>query len=90
MPMVSISSPFAYNEDKLKSACEIFNSTADLETARQASFNIQSILIDDLPFIPLDQNIYFDGFRNIKYPFDSVLGGLSGVYGAPSLAIPAP
>ena len=83
-------SPFAYHEDKLKSACEILNSTADLEIARQASFAIQSVLMVDLPFIPLDQNTYFDDSRNIKYPFDSVLGGLSRVYGAPSLAIPAP
>ena len=48
-------SPFAYNGDTLKSACEAFNSSADLETARQSAFEIQSVLMKDLPFIPLYQ-----------------------------------
>ncbi|MGA7194503.1 MAG: ABC transporter substrate-binding protein, partial [Anaerolineales bacterium] len=82
--------PFGYQSDRLQSACEALNSTSDLSTAQKDVYEIQSILAQDLPFIPLYSSITYDAYRNIKYPFDSVLGGLSGVYGAPSLAIPAP
>jgi len=80
--------PFAYNEDKFGSVCDAFNSTADLETARRASQDIQSILMEDLPFIPLYLGMGFENYQNVTYPFDTVLNGLSGLYGAPSLAIP--
>jgi peptide/nickel transport system substrate-binding protein len=82
--------PFGYQNDRLQSACEALNSTSDLSVAQNDVYEIQSILAQDLPFIPLYSGITYDAYRNIKYPFDSVLGGLSGVYGAPSLAIPAP
>jgi len=82
--------PFGYQSDRLQSACEALNSTSDLSTAQKDVYEIQSILAQDLPFIPLYSGITYDAYRNIKYPFDSMLGGLSGVYGAPSLAIPAP
>jgi len=51
---------------------------------------LQSILAEDLPFIPLYAVLNYDAFQHVTYPFDSVTGGLSGVYGAPSLAIPSP
>ncbi len=82
--------PFGYHSDRLQSACEALNSTSDLSAALKDVYEIQSILAQDLPFIPLYSGITYDAYRNIKYPFDFVLGGLSGVYGAPSLAIPAP
>ncbi len=83
-------SPFAYNGDRLQSACEALNSTADLETAYQASGEIQSILAEDLPFIPLYLRIGYENFQHVDYLFDAALNGLSGLYGAPGLAIPAP
>lgn len=82
--------PFHYDRSRLKSACEALNSTCDLAQAQKQVYEIQSSLAQDLPFIPLYSGITFDTYRNITYPFDSVLGGLSGNYGAPSLAIPAP
>jgi len=82
--------PFHYDGSRLKSACEALNSTSDLAQAQKQVYEIQSTLAQDLPFIPLYSGITFDMYRNITYPFDSVLGGLSGIYGAPSLAIPAP
>jgi len=66
------------------------NSTSDLSSAQKDVDEIQSILVQDLPFIPLYSGLTYDAYRNIKYPFDSVLDGLSGIYGEPSLAIPAP
>ncbi len=82
-------SPFAYNGDRLKSACDALNATADLATARQSVLEIQSILMEDLPFIPLYQVLKYDAYRNVAYPFENVLDGISGLYGAPALAIPS-
>jgi ABC-type transport system substrate-binding protein len=81
--------PFGYHSDRLRSACEALDSTSDLAAAQKQVYEIQSILAQDLPFIPLYSGVTYDAYRNIAYPFDSVPGGLSGVYGAPSLAIPA-
>ena len=81
---------FHYDGSRLKSACKALNSTSDLESARKQVFQIQSILSKDLPFIPLYSTVTYDAYRNISYPFSNVLGGLSGIYGAPALAIPAP
>jgi len=81
--------PFHYDGSRLKSACEALNSTSDLESARKQVYQIQSVLTKDLPFIPLYSGVTYDVYRNIIYPFDSMLGGLSGNYGASSLAIPA-
>jgi len=83
-------SPFADNGDRLKSACEALNSTADLGTAYQASNEIQSILSEDLPFIPLYLRLGYENYQHVTYPFEATLNGLSGLYGAPSLAIPVP
>jgi len=74
----------------LKSGCEALNSTSDLSTAQKQAFEIQAVLAQDLPFIPLYSGLTYDAYRNIRYPFDNMLGGLSGIYGAPSSAIPAP
>jgi len=81
---------FGYQSDQLQSACAALNATSDLSAAQKDVDQIQSILAHDLPLIPLYASLTDDAYRNIKYPFRSVLDGLSGVYGAPSLAIPAP
>ncbi|OGO39024.1 MAG: hypothetical protein A2Z03_00300 [Chloroflexi bacterium RBG_16_56_8] len=83
-------SPFAYGAGRLESACQALKAAINLETARQSVIEIQSILMEDLPFIPLYQGMIYEAYRNINYPFEHVLDGLSGLYGAPSLAIPSP
>lgn len=83
-------SPFADGGDRLKSACEALNATADLGTAYQASDEIQSILSEDLPFIPLYLHVGYENSQHVTYPFERTLNGLSGLFGAPSLAMPAP
>jgi hypothetical protein len=62
--------------------------TSDLDVAHQQVYEIQSILARELPFIPLYSGVTYDMQRNVTYPFDQVPDGLSGVYGAPDLAIP--
>jgi hypothetical protein len=62
---------------------------SDLGSARDEVLAIQSILAEDLPFVPLYTENTYDVFQNVEYPFGVVSGGLSGLYGAPSYAIPA-
>jgi ABC-type transport system substrate-binding protein len=81
--------PFHYNNGQIKSACQGLRSTSDLDAARGLVSQIQSLLAQNLPFIPLYSGLTYDVTRGIRYPFDHVLGGLSGHYGAPSLAVPA-
>src|SRR5258706_378557 len=79
---------FYYGSDRLKSECEALEVDSDLDSARQHVFEIQSILAKDLPFIPLYAGVTYDAYRNIHYPFESVSGGLVGLYGSPSYAMP--
>lgn len=80
--------PFAYNGSNLQSVCEALEQTSDMQQAKAKVSAIQSILLQDLPLIPLYVELRYDGYRNVRYPFDAVIGGLAGLYGAPALAIP--
>jgi len=90
--------PFAYNgsrlalseDEGLTSACEAWGQTSDLEEARAHASDVQAILMEDLPLIPLYTGLHIDAYRNIKYPFENIVNGLSGLYAAPALAIPIP
>jgi ABC-type transport system substrate-binding protein len=81
--------PFAYNGDRLTSACEALKGTGDLDAARRSVFEIQSILMEDLPFIPLYSGFRYEAYRNVRYPFEKIWNGILGLYGAPWLATPA-
>lgn len=80
--------PFAYPHAKLWETCDTFAAVTDLEMARQTLRAVQAILMKDLPFIPLYLDAGYEGRQRVSYPFDSVLNGSAGLYGAPSLAIP--
>jgi ABC-type transport system substrate-binding protein len=79
---------FNYGSDRIKSDCEALNVESDLAAAQKDAFDIQAVLAQDLPFIPLFTDVHYDAYRNVHYPFESVLGGLGGLYGAPSYAMP--
>ncbi len=81
---------FNYGSERLQSECQAFAVESNLDVARNHILQIQSILIQDLPFIPLYADVRYDAYRNVQYPFESVLGGLGSLYGAPSYAMPAP
>ncbi|MFL7867393.1 MAG: hypothetical protein AB8I58_01130, partial [Anaerolineales bacterium] len=81
---------FAYNGSRLTSACEAWRQTSNLEKARAHVSDIQAILAQDLPLIPLYTGMRVDAYQNIRYPFGEVVDGLSGLYAAPALAIPIP
>jgi len=82
--------PFVYNGSNLVSACEAWNQVNDLERAKIHAFEVQSILMQDLPLMPLFVAVRYDAYRNVRYPFSEVVDGLTGLYGAPALAIPIP
>ncbi len=84
-----VGNPFDYQIGNLISACATFDVTSDLDSSHKQLFEIQSTLADYLPFIPLFTELTVDKYHQIRYPFNEVLDGLSSVYGAPSLAIPA-
>jgi ABC-type transport system substrate-binding protein len=81
--------PLGYVDAQVASECAAFGVTSDLEAARSRIFTIQSLLAQDPPFIPIFAVQTYELTRPIVYPFDRVMNGLSGVYGAPSLAMPS-
>ncbi|MEW6401346.1 MAG: ABC transporter substrate-binding protein [Chloroflexota bacterium] len=83
-------SPVLSGAEGLKSECDALRIDSDLDAARNHIFNLQYILAEDLPFIPLYAETYQEVYGSISYPFGDVLGGLGSLYGAPSFAIPSP
>jgi ABC-type transport system substrate-binding protein len=81
--------PYSYANSVLTQNCEALRTTTDLESARQMVFTIQSLLAADLPVVPLYGNVVSDFTSGISYPFQNVLDGISGLYGAPDLALPS-
>ena len=81
--------PFGYDMPQVSADCATLSATSYADAARQLVFDIQSALAQEPPFIPLYSGITYDSTRGIAYPFDRLLNGLSGAYGAPSLAAPA-
>jgi ABC-type transport system substrate-binding protein len=81
---------FENTGSKLGSACEALAVESDLQAAKDQIFEIQSVLSEELSFVPLYANLRYDAYQHVQYPFDSVVGGVSGLYGAPSYAMPAP
>jgi hypothetical protein len=80
---------FESNGTDLESVCDSLKVESDLQFARSHAFKIQSLLVDELPFIPLYADLDYEIYDDIYYPFQSVLGGFDGLYGAPAFAIPA-
>lgn len=79
---------FFYSASDFRMECEALRTTNDLGKAKAHLYEIQSILIRDLPALPLYATIRTDAYRNLYYPFENILDGLSRLYGAPSYAIP--
>jgi len=80
--------PFAYSGSKMKVECEAWSQVNELGLAKIHAVNVQSVLVQDLPLVPLYSEIRTDAYRNIHYPFENFIDGLAGLYGGTSLAIP--
>jgi peptide/nickel transport system substrate-binding protein len=79
---------FHYDGNQIMSLCDSMLATNDLDIAHQQVFGIQSVLAQELPFIPLFAGVTHDVYRNVTYPFDQIPDGLSGAYGVPEMAVP--
>jgi peptide/nickel transport system substrate-binding protein len=88
--MPSDQNPFAYNGSSLKSACEAWAQVSDLEVAKARASDVQTVLMHDLPLIPLYADVRVDAYRNIQYRHSNIVDGLGGLYGATVQAIPIP
>jgi peptide/nickel transport system substrate-binding protein len=88
--MPSDQNPFAYNGSSLTSACEAWAQVSDLEVAKARASDVQTVLMRDLPLIPLYTDVRVDAYRNIQYRYSNVVDGLGGLYGATAQAIPIP
>ena len=80
--------PFQYQPGTVISLCGELEATNDLQAAQGKMHEIEAALAQDVPMIPLYSGVIYEPFRNVAYPFTSVLDGLRGVYGAPGLAAP--
>jgi ABC-type transport system substrate-binding protein len=78
--------PFDYGTRSVTSACDELSRTADLASAEQKLAAVQQSLANDVPMVPLFAETRTEAYRNVAYPFDEVLDGLAGTFGAPSLA----
>ena len=79
-----------YDVTRLEPACDAWSRTADLGQAREHAVEVQSILAEDLPLIPLFVVVRHDAYRNVRYPFGGLIDGLADLYAAPELAVPFP
>jgi ABC-type transport system substrate-binding protein len=79
---------FNYSPSLLPSLCGQLNVSSDLEKARDEVLAIQEALVMEVPLIPLFRVALREELQGVAYPFESLVGGLVGVYGAPELALP--
>jgi ABC-type transport system substrate-binding protein len=80
----------ARTSDRL--ACDALAAESSLDAARRSVQQVESELAAELPFLPLFTVMQADVYRNLSYPVTEVnlLNGWSGLYGAPSYAMPSP
>ena len=81
------------NSNRLKAACDALGVESNLDAARQAVGQIEAALMSELPFIPLFTVMQADVYHNLSVSRacdKCLINGWSGLYGAPSYAIPAP
>jgi peptide/nickel transport system substrate-binding protein len=82
--------PYGYLSPTLEPLCVQFLLETDLNAAKQEAFQIQNVLATELPYITLFTNPIRDAWRNLTYPYTSILDGISsGLYGGPTIAMPA-
>ncbi|HEY5983951.1 MAG TPA: ABC transporter substrate-binding protein [Anaerolineales bacterium] len=83
------SAPFQYHPSLALDLCGQLAATSDLDAAASLLHQLQQALAGDVPMIPLYTGVIHESLRGISYPFQSIPGGLAGVFGAPELAFPA-
>ena len=76
--------PYNYMNSAVNAKCAELAITSDITLARQQLFEIEILLWDDLPAIPLFSSKITEAYRNFSLPFESYLGGfVPTLYGVP-------
>ncbi|MBT3314819.1 MAG: hypothetical protein HN390_09405 [Anaerolineae bacterium] len=78
--------PYHYNNPDIDAKCAELAITSDIIRSRQLFFEIEVLLWDNIPAIPLFSSKITDAYRNITLPFKNHLGGFAPtLFGLPDL-----
>lgn len=73
-----------YANPEFDALIDEFEFADNFEQARKAIFEAQKILAEDLPYIVVFTNPMIEAYRtSIKFPYETVLGGINNYYGFP-------
>lgn len=78
--------PEGFNNKAFDELADKFVAETDLAKAQQIAFQLEEILADEAPYIPLFNAPLFEAYRSdrVKFPYTEVLNGLQGGSGLPS------
>ena len=77
-------SVYGYENALVNEKCADFSTLSDLALAREKLFEIEVLLWDDLPAVPLFSTKVIEAYRNFALPTGDYLGGFAPVlYGVP-------
>ena len=78
--------PYGYENSAIDEKCIEFSKTSNLAKAREELFEIEVLLWDDLPALPLFSSKITEAYRNFSLPFENYLGGFAPtLYGVPDI-----
>ena len=81
--------PYGYHNAAVIQKCAEISINSGVSLARQQFFELEILLWDDLPAIPLFSSKIIEAYRNVVFPFDHSLGGIApSLYGAPGFFEP--
>jgi ABC-type transport system substrate-binding protein len=86
--------PGGYNtpgikDDELDALLEEFEQSTDLDSARDLNHQVQALLAEKRPYIPLFQRQAYDVIRdNVVLPYTEIMGGIADAQGFQSSAQP--
>ena len=75
---------YGYDNERIDKKCTEFLAISDPTQAREKLFEIEVLLWDDLPAVPLFSSKIIEAYRNFSLPFEKQLGGFAPtLYGVP-------
>jgi len=78
--------PYGYSNVAVDTKCAELSGISDIALARRQLFEIEILLWDNLPAVPLFSSKITEAYSNLSLPFESHLGGIApALYGAPTL-----
>jgi peptide/nickel transport system substrate-binding protein len=82
----AVGNPYHYSNPAIDAKCAELTITSDMTRSRQLFFEIEVLIWDDIPAVPLYSSKVIEAYRNISLPFENYLGGFAPtLYGVPGL-----